>query len=131
VAYKAPKKLNNEVEQLIATYMGRAEKNRDAAQYQQAVVNLNKAISLNRYNPQAFFMRGNAYDELKAYEKALADYEQAVQLNPRDGIYFYYRGLAKKHLDREDDACVDWRKASYLGYKPADALIYKECMQKK
>jgi lipoprotein NlpI len=66
--------------------------------YDQAVRDYDRAISLQPNDGPAFIGRGNAYLEKRHYERALADYEAATQINPKvilersKGFLFFYLG---------------------------------------
>lgn len=66
--------------------------------YDQAVRDYDRAISLQPSDSSALIGRGNAYLEKRHYERALADYEAAAEINPKvvlersKGLLFFYLG---------------------------------------
>jgi lipoprotein NlpI len=66
--------------------------------YDQAVRDYDRAISLQPNDGPALIKRGNAYLEKRHYERSLADYEAATQINPKFALerskafLFFYLG---------------------------------------
>ena len=81
-----------------------------------------KAIELNPDNADAYYKRGDAYDEMGEYGKAIADYNKAIELDPNHTLAYYNRGCAYGEIGAYDKAIADYNKAIELN--PNDALAY-------
>ena len=60
--------------------------------YDKALLEATKAISLNKKNALAYYMRAQAYENTGKWELALADYAFASQLNPSKATYALEEG---------------------------------------
>ena len=91
-------------------YSLRAESNRYAGNYQQAVLDLNESIKLDPKDYWNFYMRGWIYVEmLKETGKALKDIDTAVKLNPEDTYTRLMRGrLLDEKLHKKTKAIADY-----------------------
>jgi tetratricopeptide (TPR) repeat protein len=94
--------------------------------YDDAIVDLSKAIELNPEFSEAFTNRGLAKYNLKNYEEAIKDLDSSIELNPNSAIAYLNRGYAK--LDgKKEGACDDFYKALDLGYEDVSDIIKKHC----
>jgi len=83
-------------------------------QYEEAIVNFNKAIELNpQYNH--YLMRGKAYMSLKKYDEALVDFDLTLAMNPKVPEAKFQKGrvFMKKKKKREGLALI--REAAKQG----------------
>ena len=87
-----------------------------------AVSYYDKAIQLNPSNADAYYNRGDAYDEMGEYGKAIADYSKAIELAPNHAPAYYNRGCAYGEIGAYDKAIADYTKA--IGLNPNDSLTY-------
>lgn len=53
-------------------------------QYEQAVTNLDKAISLNPNYGEAYGLLGLIHEQLRHYEQAIADFDQTIAISPQN-----------------------------------------------
>jgi len=81
-----------------------------------------KAIELNPDNADAYFNRGDAYDEIGEYEKAIADYSKAIELKPGDALAYFNRGNAYGEIREYGKAIADYSRVIELN--PGDADTY-------
>ena len=88
---------------LITAYFNRGLAYHLNGDYDKAIEDFDKVITMNPNDDKAFYHRGNAHALQNAADKALEDYSQAIQLNPDDARLYYYRGLAYQ----EDPAMID------------------------
>lgn len=86
------------------------------------IADYNKAIELAPDSADAYYNRGDAYDEMGEYGKAIADYNKAIQLNPNLASAYYNRGCAYGEIGAYDKAIADYNKAIELN--PNDSLAY-------
>jgi tetratricopeptide (TPR) repeat protein len=93
-----------ELNQDSESYNGRAAAYYDKGDFDNAVADYTKAISLNSTNSAAYYNRGLAYSAMKDFEKAIADYGQAIALEPKFAFSYYTsRGqayVAKRDYDK-------------------------------
>ena len=87
-----------------------------------SIADYNKAIELAPGNADAYYKRGDVYDEMEEYGKALADYSKAIQLNPNYVDAYYNRGCAYGEIGKYEEAIADYNKVIEL--RPNDALAY-------
>ncbi|MBD2773860.1 tetratricopeptide repeat protein [Iningainema tapete] len=59
--------------------------------YKGAISDINQAIVLNPYNPNAYYSRGLVLHELGDFLNAVLDFDRALQLNPRYANAYFYR----------------------------------------
>lgn len=85
-----------------------------AKDYDDGMINLDKAIQLNSEFVYAYYARGVAKSELGDYNGAIADYDRYIELNSGDAEAYYRRGQAKKALGQSDAAQADFQKAKAL-----------------
>lgn len=87
-----------------------------------SVDDCNKAIELAPDSADAYYNRGDAYDEIGEYGKAIADYNKAIELDPNHASAYYNRGCAYGEIGAYDKAIADYNKAIELN--PNDSLAY-------
>lgn len=83
-----------------------------------------KAIKLDSYNDEAYFLLGECYSKDQVWYNAINAYHKAIELENRREEY--YLGLAKSYLAVEDynKATVNFQMATQTG--PEDTLYWKE-----
>jgi uncharacterized membrane protein YhaH (DUF805 family) len=87
-----------------------------------AIADYNKAIEIAPDSADAFYNRGDAYDEMGEYGKAIADYNKAIELDPNHALAYHNRGCAYGEIGAYDKAIADYNKAIELN--PNDSLAY-------
>ena len=85
-----------------------------AKDYDNAMIDLDKAIQMNPKFIYAYYGRGIAKSELGDYNGAIVDYDRYIELNSGDAEAYYRRGQAKKTLGQHDAAQADFEKAKEL-----------------
>jgi tetratricopeptide (TPR) repeat protein len=84
--------------------------------YDRAIADYTEAIRLNPQLVNAYYNRGNAYQNgKKDYDRTIADYTQAIRLNPQFGNAYDNRGLAYQSKKDYDRAIADHTEAIRLG----------------
>ena len=89
--------------------------------YDQAVRDYDRALSLQPSDGPALIRRGNAYLEKRHYERALADYEAATELNPKVALerskafLFFYLGRMTQSAEMFE---------KYINSNPGDIRIF-------
>ena len=79
--------------------------------YQGAIVDYDRSISLDSTNGQAYIYRGDAKSNLGRHEEAINDFDQAIRLDPANDKAYIHRGDAKGKLGRYEEAVADLDKA--------------------
>ena len=92
-------------------------------QYENAIVNFDKAIQLEPNYVIAYNNRGGTKVELDAYDAAILDFDKAIQLKPDYAETYNNRAVAKYELSAYDAAILDFDKAIQL--KPDYAKAYR------
>ena len=61
-------------------------------EYDKAIADYNKALSLDPNHASTYLNRGCVWDDKGEYDKAIADYSEAIRLKPSDAIAYGNRG---------------------------------------
>ena len=80
-----------------------------------AIKYLSKAIKLKPGYAEAYYKRGNAYDDLGQYQWAIEDYNKAINLKPDYAKAYHNRGVAYLNQGKKKHGCSDAQKACSLG----------------
>ncbi len=96
--------------------------NNEEKESDNSVADRNKAIELAPDSADAYYNRGDAYDQMGEYGKAIADYNKAIELDPHHASAYYNRGCAYGEIGAYDKAVADYDKAIELN--PNDSLAY-------
>jgi tetratricopeptide (TPR) repeat protein len=109
------------------TNIARAYYNRGIAlnedkNYNAALNDFSKAISLFPNNADAYFNRALVYRSLGKPEFALEDLSRAISLNPKKADPFYYHGMSNVDLNRLHEAIIDFSEAIKLNPDHVEAL---------
>jgi tetratricopeptide (TPR) repeat protein len=97
---------------------------------EKAMIDLEKALQMDRTNPSIFFAVGTIYDQMGDIEKAASAYENAIALNPQ---YFeanynlgaLYVNQAAEILDKANDLPLDAVKEYDIEKAKADDMLAK------
>lgn len=98
--------------------------------YEGAISDCNKAISLDTNYADAYNNRGTARFLLGKYEEAIVDLDKAIVLDPQNKRAYYNRGNAEIYLKHYDDAIADYDKAIALDPQYADAYNNRGTIKK-
>jgi tetratricopeptide (TPR) repeat protein len=107
---------NNVIKNNKGTNIARAYYNRGIAfnedkNYNSALNDFSKAISIFPNNADALYSRALVYRSLGKQELALEDFSRAILLNPKKADSFYYRGMTNVDLNRLPEAIGDFSEA--------------------
>jgi len=97
--------------------------------WDEALKAFDKAVKINPQNMEAYFYRGNVYDELGDYKKAIVNYNRAIKLNPIYIDAYLYRGFSYNNLGQLKKAMADIKKAARLGNQFAQKFLIKKGMK--
>jgi tetratricopeptide (TPR) repeat protein len=92
------------------------------AKYDQALAEINQALTQDPRDAETYNRRGGIYTLQGHYAKAVADFSKALELNPRYAKAYYNRALAYYYQGKYDQAINDLTKAIKL--KPKDVASY-------
>jgi len=89
-------------------------------EYQKAIVEYERAISLNPHDREAWFGRGDASLQLGKFDEAISDYDAALAINPKNANILGNRGLAKYRKGDDEGAIADYTAALGMSNLPSD-----------
>jgi tetratricopeptide (TPR) repeat protein len=112
----------SQFDKALHAYNNRADAYYKAGNYEGAISDLNKAISLNSNYAMAWYNRGNAYGQLGKFREAWQDLDKAIQLDPENAGAINKRGQANAVLGNKDAAFNDFNRA--LALDPSNPEIY-------
>jgi Flp pilus assembly protein TadD len=92
------------------------------AKYDQALAEINQALTQDPKDAETYNRRGGIYTLQGHYAQAVADFTKALELNPRYAKAYYNRALAYYYQGNYDQAINDLTKAIEL--KPKDVASY-------
>ncbi|MBI4648796.1 MAG: tetratricopeptide repeat protein [Bacteroidia bacterium] len=92
--------------------------------YQAALENFTKAISIDPTYAAAYNNRGNVKMTLEKYNEAIEDFTKAIELDATDPAFYINRALTKTKMNKPKDAIEDYAMAITL--KPNDTIIYQK-----
>lgn len=84
---------------------------------------LNKAISKDSNNYEAFYYRGLIYLYSNEFDRAIDDFTKTIELNKEFPDAYNNRGLAYSYLEQMSDALSDFNRAIELDPKFAEAYM--------
>ena len=105
------------------TYNSRAWNNYLLGNNEQALADVNMALSLDGNYTAALDTRGCIYYELGQYDKAIADFDKAIQIKGDDGHNYFYRSKCYKALGEQEKATADFTQAKKLWPEASDEKL--------
>ncbi len=93
--------------------------------YNGAITDLNKSISINAYFSYSYLYRGLCKQRQKHYHAALKDYAAAIHRGPNNPDIYINRGAAKLQLKLYQSAIADFDTALILDQKNENAHLNK------
>lgn len=97
--------------ELKNTYRDRCFASIELADYQMAIADCTKAVSLDEDNPELLLNRAIAYYRQGNYQAAIADNNQVISLKPNDFRAYYNRALADAGLGNYQNAIASYNQA--------------------
>jgi tetratricopeptide (TPR) repeat protein len=89
--------------------------------YMDALLNLNRAIELDKNYSPAYYLRGNIKDNFDDRHGAMKDYNLAIERNPKFADAFFARGNVKMKLQDYYGAIADFTSAITLNENYVEA----------
>ena len=108
---------------LSLTYITRARALIKKRQYDEAILDCDRALEINLGSDDAYSVRGLAYLKKGNYRMAIVDSNKALAINPMAAKAFACRGIAHIHLGDEEQAAKDLLTAARLGDKSVQELL--------
>ncbi|HEY9772948.1 MAG TPA: tetratricopeptide repeat protein [Planktothrix sp.] len=105
-----------------AVYFSRAYTYTLLEQFDKAVADYSKAITLDHLNPWAYLYRSYAHAAQGNQDLVVQDCSEAININPRLSIAYIERGYAAFKLGRYDEAANDF--TSFITLNPNDSSAY-------
>ena len=106
------KVLEKEKNKAAELYIWRGNTRYNKKDYDNAIIDYNKAIDINPNYELAFYNRGSAWVAKKEYDKAIADYTKIIKPNSEYAdTYYTDRGNIWKAKQKYDKAISDYTKA--------------------
>jgi tetratricopeptide (TPR) repeat protein len=103
-----------------AAYLKRGNEYFGKGDYDHAIADYSKAISLNPDNIDAYGGRGNTYSFKGDSDSAIADYSQAISLDPNYATGAYYGNRAQEYLTKGDFAPALADFEQLLRFRPSN-----------
>ena len=91
-------------------------------QYLSALLQLDKALEIDKTNAKTYMYRGAVNTQLKEYRDAIMDLNKAIELNPNDSYCYNRRGRLYSKTGDEEEAIENFNKAIQL--KPDYSSAY-------
>lgn len=93
-------------------------------QYDEAIVNFQKALELNPNLLHAYNYLGNAFQEKKQFDKSITYYQQAIQINPTDPTAYINLGIVFQNTKQHEKAIKYFEAALQLNPNLYQAYDY-------
>lgn len=85
-------------ENKIEVFIKLAEENYSKANYDQALINLDSASSIDPDNAKIYFIRGMIYNNRSESRRAINEFNNAIRFDPEDPESYYYRSLVRHEV---------------------------------
>ena len=99
---------------LLPDYMKLGNLAYQRSEYEEAILNYNKAIRYNSKDANAYYGRGCAKVGIWKYDEAIDDFDKVIEIRGDEIAVYRIRGYAKSCLDRIEEAKVDYLKGLEL-----------------
>ena len=96
-----------------------AEKLLNEKNYNDAIVSLDKALSINPNNPDAYYYKGTIYDAQNKFQEAINNYKKSLTYNPKQDVTYYLIAIDYENLKNPKEALSYYKKFLEL-YKNDD-----------
>ena len=119
-------KLDPQDELAYIAYLERGLIDGTLENYENALIDYDRAIELRPEYAEAYLLRGQVYDFLDEHEEAIADYTKAIDLKPRFANAYAHRGFALEALGESHRAEEDWKVAADMGDEKATGILRRK-----
>jgi len=90
--------------------------------FENAINNFTKAVSVDPANAKAYLYRGYTWARLTDYDQAISDYTRAVEIDPSKALGYFNRAVSYHAIWEFKKAISDYTRA--LKIQPRDARYY-------
>lgn len=104
-------------------YYNRAMASMGKKQWETALPDFRKAISINSNYPEINIMLGNALVNLQRFPEAISEYDISISKLPSDAHSYYGKGVALHRLGDEQGAIVQMQLSCKYGLKVACLIV--------
>jgi tetratricopeptide (TPR) repeat protein/V8-like Glu-specific endopeptidase len=122
LAGRTPKPLPTQASPKADDYFLAANEKYDRGDYNGALSDYNRAITMNPKYAFAYNNRANLYLQQRELPKALTDYNRAIALRPNLALAYSNRGTVKTELKDYPGAMADYNRA--ISLDPKDDLAF-------
>lgn len=98
-----------------------------AGDYNQALINFNKAIEIDPESVEAYINRGLVLGIMGDYSSALQDFNKSIDIDPDNAEAYKSRGITKLYLEQKIAGCKDLTQAARMGYPNGYGLVNEFC----
>ena len=113
-------------------FFNRAQDNFDLADYEEAILDYNKALELSPTEIcLVYSMRGNAKRNLGDFDGAISDQNKALDFDPLYADGYFNRGIAKFKKGDFDGAIKDYSQVLKINPKDSDAFFNRANVKKE
>ncbi len=98
---------------------------RSANKLPESLVEINKAVAIDKNNYYAWQLRGDINSVMNHTEDAIEDLTKAIELKPGEAVLYYTRGKYEGQARKFDDALKDAQEAVKLDPKNMDYLYMR------
>lgn len=95
------------------------------SQYDEAIIELNKAIEIYPRYANAYSDRGYAYMQKRQFDRAISDFTKTLDINPQHHYAHTNRGLAYFKKSQYDKAISEFNKAIEINPKIGETYYYR------
>jgi tetratricopeptide (TPR) repeat protein len=120
------KVLKEDKDKAAELYIWRGNTWYDKKDYDEAIINYDKAIEVNSNYGLAFYNKGAAWVAKKKYNKAIEDYTKTIEVNPNYVYAYVSRGNIKRVFNGDyDGAIADYTDAININIDVENAYYYR------
>jgi len=100
-------------------YFNRAAASAAVKDWDAAIADYQKSISINSQYPEVRIFLGDAYASAGRYREALAEYDKFIAVNPKNARAYYGKGFVLKKMHDDAGAMQQMEKSCQLGLNQA------------
>lgn len=108
-------------------YLGRGMSYMNLLEYESAMDDLSKSVSLNDTSASAYQTRAMLNYELRDYKAAIDDFKKALDNSAGNSVLFFNLGMSYFRMEELTEACPWFHKSCQLGNENACRMMLMEC----
>jgi tetratricopeptide (TPR) repeat protein len=114
---------------LVEEYNHRGVAKFELGDKQGAILDYNRAISIDPYDAFAYYNRGIAKFELGDEQGAISDFDRVIAINPQDAEAYSNRGAVKLALGNKQGAIADLTRGAKLFRQQGKMADYQKIIE--